>query len=136
MAGIPSPVIYWIVNAIVLYIVTSLGGNAIVLGTFRFSPLVALLVTSFIITLFVYATKPFIEIAKNIIGFTSDNPQITLLVNLTLATLFNFAALWIMGRLAQYSGIGFYSYLWAFFLGLIVTNANWLVGRILEEYSS
>jgi len=114
---------FWLLDSLLLYLATVVYPAAYTLGTFRLSVFWAAVVAGFIWTVLVWFSKPIVAIVK-------------LKVPDKMKTFFyllaNFVALWLVARIAPYSGFGVASFVWAFLLALVAIFVQYLVMKIIK----
>jgi len=113
--------IYWVVNSLLLYLATLVFPGNFVLGTYRYSVLVAAVISGFVWTLLTWITKPVQirlkvrdELKKSVFFFGVS-----------------FVSLWLIARFAPYTGFGVTSFVYLLGLAMVaeVVHAaiHWLV---------
>jgi uncharacterized membrane protein YvlD (DUF360 family) len=113
--------IFWVINSLLLYLSTLAFPGNFVLGTYRYSVLVAAIISGFVWTLLLWISKP-VQIRLKIKG------------ELKKSVFFfgvNFVSLWLVARFAPYTGFGVTNFVYV--LGLAATaevvhsGIHWLV---------
>lgn len=115
-------VLFWIVNSLFIYLATLVYPAKFVLGNFRFSPLMATIWAGLWITVIVW-------LAVWIVG----KLKIKLSGSLTMFLFYWLAdalAVWITAHLAQITGFGIASFLYAIALGLVLDIVQYLVMKL------
>lgn len=113
-----------IVNAVVLYAGSIFFPTDIVLGNSILSPILAALVTGVLLSAIMGLPEPIIK---------ALNVKIKNEMHLALVYLvFNILGLWILARLANYSGFGVSSYIVVIVLGLILNMLQYGVWKMLD----
>lgn len=116
-------VTYWAVNSLLLYLATLVYPAAYTLGNFRFSVLWAAIVAGFIWTVLVWFSEPILGLLK--VKVEGGKQMIFYL-------LANFIALWLVARIAFFSGFGVASFVWVFVLALVGNLVQYLVMKIVK----
>lgn len=113
-----------LVNAIVLYVGSMLFPTDIVVGNSTWSPLFAALVTGVILSGVMALPEPILKSLK----LKIKNEMYWALLYLV----FNILGLWVLARLANYSGFGVSSYIVVIVLGLIMNMLQYGVWKMLD----
>lgn len=116
-------VTYWAVDSLLLYLATVVYPTAYALGNFRFSVLWAAIVAGFIWTALVWFSEPILGLFK--VKVEGGKQMIFYL-------LVNFIALWLVARIASFSGFGVASFVWAFLLALVANFVQYLVMKVVK----
>lgn len=114
---------FWVLDSLLLYLASVVFPTAYALGTFKLSILWAAIVAGFIWTVLVWFSEPIVSIIKLKV---SDK------MKMFFYLLVNFVALWLVARIAPYSGFGVASFVWAFLLALVANFAQYLVMKIVK----
>ncbi|MBU0998237.1 hypothetical protein KJ570_01765 [Patescibacteria group bacterium] len=105
-------ILYWIHNGILIYLANQIFPSKFVLGNFRLTLVIAVLVSSFALTLFLELVSfRLIKVKK--IKF--DNKK-----RFGLFWLANFIGLWLIARLAPLTGFGVVRFTWLIGLSFLV----------------
>ena len=119
-------VVFYLVNALVVFLATALAPTQVVLGTHLFSPMTALLQSMAVFTLIVVGAMPVIELLAN--HFKLKLTDRHWMVSYWLI---NAAGLWMVGRFAQLLGLGIAGWLVAVILGLVLDIVQGMVVKSL-----
>ena len=114
----------WIVNTVILYILSGLFPKSIVLGNGWVSPLIS----AFLIGLMVVVLD---HLAKHVNKF-----RLHLKTKYQMGVLYliiNILAFWLLARIPFIFGYGISRFYWAIVLGTIVTLAQWTVRQVLKK---
>ena len=114
---------FWLLDSLLLYLATVVYPAAFTLGTFRLSVFWAAVVAGFIWTVLVWFSEPIVAILKLKV---SDK------MKLVFYLFANFVALWLVARIAPYSGFGVASFVWVFLLALVANFVQYLVMKIIK----
>ena len=114
---------FWVLDSLLLYLATLAYPTAYTLGNFRLSTLWAAIVAGFIWTVLVWFSEPIVAIVKLKV---SDK------MKMVFYLFVNFVALWLVARIAPYSGFGVASFVWAFLLALVANFAQRLVMKVVK----
>lgn len=114
---------FWILDSLLLYLATVVYPAAYTLGTYRLSTLWAAIVAGFIWTVLVWFSEPIVSIVKL---------KVPDKMKLFFYLFTNFVALWLVARLAPYSGFGVASFVWAFVLALVANFVQYLVMKVVK----
>lgn len=118
MKKLPAFVGFWILNSLVLYVLSLILGELMVFGNANVSALVAIIFTGFLLTAITYLTQPVAAQLK--IKITNEN-------NLTVVYLIvNIVAVWILARVAAVTGFGIAIFWVAIVSGVILTSLQWV----------
>lgn len=113
-----------LVNAIALYVASLVVPAAVVLGNANLSNWMAVVITSALLTALLWLVKPVMKTAK--LKVKSD-----LAINMTYLVT-NVVGLWVLARLANYSGFGVSSYMMVVVLGLVLNTLQYGVWKMLD----
>lgn len=114
---------FWALDSLLLYLATLVYPAAYTLGTFRLSTFWAAIVAGFIWTSLVWFSEPLVLIVKLKV---SDK------MKMAFYLLANFVALWLVARIAPYSGFGVVSFVWAFVLALVANLTQYLIMKLVK----
>ncbi|MBI4153633.1 phage holin family protein [Candidatus Woesebacteria bacterium] len=114
---------FWVLDSLLLYLASLVYPAAYTLGTFRLSTLGAGVVAGFIWTVLIWFSEPLVSIIKLKV---SDK------MKMAFYLLANFVSLWLVARIAPYSGFGVASFVWAFVLALVANLAQYLVMKLVK----
>lgn len=115
---------HWIVNTLVLLIFSALFPNNIVLGNAAITKPMSSVLVGFILAILILLIP---RAAKNLQLKIKDEK-----VQAVIYLVFNLVALWILKRLADFTGIGISSILWVLILATFVS----LIQVSVEKYST
>ena len=113
----------WLVNVLVLLLAWLLGGQIVVLGNVIWPPIMAVLITSLLLSVIIALVKPVFEAVK----IKVRNENYWILVYLAA----NIVGLWVLARLAAYTGFGIVRFWVAIVLGIIITILQWAFDKYL-----
>lgn len=113
----------WVTNATVIYLVSFFYPSAIVLGNAVLPNWVGLIVASLLLTLFLILVIPVVKTLKLKVG--ND-----LSWSLIYGTV-NIIGLWLLARIAAYTGFGISSVLVAIVLGIILNTIQYGIWKML-----
>ncbi|OGM10706.1 hypothetical protein A2Z22_05365 [Candidatus Woesebacteria bacterium RBG_16_34_12] len=102
---------YWLVNSLILYLFNTLYPDDIVLGTYQISYITAIIFSGFWMTFFFWALWDFFK------GFKLKIEKI--FFALAFLSLLNSISVWSVARLANFTGLGVSSFMWAIIIGSI-----------------
>ena len=114
---------FWVLDSLLLYLATVVYPAAYTLGTYRLSTLWAAIVAGFIWTALVWFSEPIVAMVKIKV---SDK------MKMFFYLFANFVALWLVARIAPYSGFGVASFVWVFLLALVANFAQYLIMKIIK----
>lgn len=114
-------ILYWIHNGIIIYLVNQLFPSKFVLGNFRFTVLLATLVSSFTLTFFLELVSLGLTKVKKI-KLDSKN-------RFLIFWIANFVGLWLIARLAPLTGFGVVRFTWLIGLSLLVNILQAILPR-------
>ena len=114
---------FWLLDSLLLYLATVVYPAAYTLGTFRLSVFWAAVVAGFIWTVLVWFSEPIVAILKL---------KVSAKMKLVFYLFANFVALWLVARIAPYSGFGVASFVWVFLLALVANFVQYLVMKIIK----
>jgi len=106
---------YWLINAVVLFVLNLIFPENVVLGNWRFSAIEAAIYASFWQTFFIWVIWDYL-LAR---GTTLKSGVSVWFYFLAVNTV----GIWIIARLPHFLGLGIASWLWALVIGIL---ANWL----------
>jgi uncharacterized membrane protein YvlD (DUF360 family) len=113
----------WLANFLILLLAWLLGGQTVVLGSLFWPPVIAALVTGLLLAAIVALVKPVFEVLK--IKIRNENYW-TLVFLVT-----NVVGLWVLARLAAFTGFGIVRFWVAIVLGIIITILQWIFDKYL-----
>lgn len=114
-----------VVNAIALYLANMFFPTYIVLGNSTLSPLLATVITGFLLSAFMGLPEPVMKV----VGLKSKN-EITLAF---VYLVFNVVGLWVLGRLANYIGFGVSSFVVVIVLGFVLNLVQYAVWKVVSK---
>jgi uncharacterized membrane protein YvlD (DUF360 family) len=113
--------LYWLIDSLLLYLATVVFPGNFVLGTYRYSVLVAAIISGFVWTLLIWISRP-ISKKLNIKGELKKSVYFFGV---------SFVSLWLIARFAPYTGFGVTSFVYLLGLAavaeLIHSGVHWLV---------
>ena len=113
-------VLYWFLNSVFIYFASVIAPDNFVLGTYRYSPLAAAVLSGFVLTILVWHTKPLVST----LGLKNLKGRERMFVFYWLV---NSLAIWLVARLPSAFGFGISAFYWAFVLGLAIDFAQWVL---------
>lgn len=113
-----------LVNAVVLYVGSILFPTDIVLGNSTLSPLLAAIVTGILLSVVMTLPEPTIQSLK----WKIKNEMYWMLIYLAA----NIAGLWLLARLANFSGFGVTSYMVIIVLGFVLNLLQYGVWKVVS----
>jgi len=120
--------LYWFFNSLAIYLLGLVFSSAVVLGTWRLSPLEAALYAGFWLTFFVWTMWEWMLVRK----VKLEPYSLRLIFFFTV----NFVGVWIVSRYAYHTGLGIISFWWALLIGMVTLLfqlASWsLFGKKLK----
>lgn len=116
----------WLVNAVLIYLVSLVLPAYYVLGTHVISELPGAVLSGFLVTLFCWAAKPIVASLK-----------VKLEGRVKMVFFYwtcNTIAIWLVARFSIYTGFGIAAYYWAIALGFVANFMQWLIWQALKKY--
>lgn len=118
---------FWALNSLVLYLATLVFAGKVVLGTAALSLGGAAVFAGFWVTLLVWVAKPLCA--------RLNLPYLQGRVNMFLFYwLANSVAIWLVARLAPFTGLGIARFYWAIVVGLGLNVLQWFLWQGLKAY--
>ena len=114
---------FWILDSLLLYLASVVYPAAYTLGTFRLSTLWAAIVAGFIWTALVWFSEPIVSIVKL---------KVTDKMKMVFYLFANFVSLWLVARIAFFSGFGVASFVWVFVLALVANFVQYFVMKVVK----
>ena len=114
---------FWVLDSLLLYLATVVYPAAYTLGTFRLSTLWAAIVAGFIWTALVWFSEPIVSIVKL---------KVTDKMKMVFYLFANFVSLWLVARIAFFSGFGVASFVWVFVLALVANFVQYFVMKVVK----
>ena len=114
-------ILYWIHNGILIYLANQLFPSKFVLGNFRITTVVAVLISSFFLTLFLELVSIVIAKQKKI---KLDNKK-----RFGVFWISNFVGLWLIARLSPLTGFGVIKFTWLIGLSLLTNILQKILPR-------
>lgn len=111
----------WFVNFLVLLLAWLLGGQTVVLGNLIWPPVMGAVITGLALAIIITLVKPIFEVAK--IEIKNENYWTLLYL------VVNIVGLWVLARLATYTGFGIVRFWVAIVLGIIITALQWTLNK-------
>lgn len=118
-------VVVWAVDSLLFYFVNTFFPQGYELGTATVSVTLAVVLSGFLLALFGRLAKNF---SKNS-DFRKKGRPAMFLYYLAVNSL----GVWLIARLAAFTGFGIARYHWAIVLGLLATLAQWLVRQVFKS---
>jgi len=115
--------LYWVTNALVLFLASRILPEHVVLGTFRFTSVEAAIYAGFWMTFFVWSMWDYL--------LARGEKMEGLWRAVTYFWVVNTVGVWLTARFPYYTGLGISSYVWAMILGLVANMAQRIVWKIL-----
>ncbi len=118
-------VLFWIADAVMLFLAGTLFASYFTLGNWRFSTVLAAVVSGLIWTALIYVAGPIAEK----FNFKMKSAVQTIVFYWVV----NFAALWITARLAGYLGFGTPRFVWLLILAIVadfVQYGVWMASKM------
>lgn len=116
--------IFWVINAILLYLAGTFFPQYFTLGNWRFGPVMAAVVSGLVWTVIVWFAVPLVgKFRKKLKG----DYQMAVFYFVV-----NFVALWVTARFAPYAGFGTVRFVWLLvlaFVANIIQFAAWKLGK-------
>ncbi len=122
---------FWVVNSLLIYLANLWLPSNFVLGNARWSPLVAVVLAGLAITIIVVVTTS-VKIVLNRVAPALDSMPLTLVYYFFA----NFAAIWIVARMAEIFGLGISKFTYVAGLALVADVAQWVVWTVLGPKES
>lgn len=113
---------FWIVNSIFFYLAFLVWPSAIVLGNNIRSPIVASMLSGFLLTIVVALAPPIMKLTGLKIKEESKQALFYLI--------FNVVGIWLIARMATFTGFGIVSFWVAVVLGVAANFLQWGVWKI------
>jgi hypothetical protein len=119
---------YWVANVLVIYLMSLIFPDNIVLGNFRFNSVESAVYAGFWATVLFWAMWDFVHVRNIKLDRVSGR--------LWVFWAFNFISFWLVSRFSHIAGFGISSFWWALFVGFfahLVQRFAWIlvVGRSL-----
>jgi len=112
MKRVKNFILYWVHNGVIIYFASQIFPTKFVLGNFRFTALLSILVSAFSLTLFLEIVSIGLSKVKKI-KFDSNNRFVTFWIA-------NFLGLWLIARMAPLTGFGVVRFTWLIGLSFLV----------------
>ena len=117
-------VILWFVNSIIIYLGHVIYPSNIVLGNSFLSLTWAVAVAGFLLTVLCWASKTLTNMLKGKV-----KGRLAMFIYYWLV---NSVAIWVIARLASFTGLGISRFYWAFGLGFATNLAQWLIRQLFK----
>ena len=104
--------VYWLLSSIIVYLAFVVFPDNVVLGNARLGPIDSAIYSGFWITFFVWSMWDFI-LAR---GARTDEPVTAVLFFWVV----NSIGIWLVARMAHFTGLGLASFFWALILGAVI----------------
>lgn len=122
-------IIIWLINSLIIWAANALYAGHIVIGTLNMSPMAAVLVSGFFVTVLCKLAKvlfvKFVHLKK-----TSRWAMFI------FYWVINSIVIWLVARLAPITGLGISSFYWAFGLGFALNFFQWVTRQILKVFKA
>lgn len=115
----------FILNNVVIYLASLFFPFSIILGNAYLSSFVALIITSLVLTLLLTLVYPLVK-SLNLKSLTDLSWNLSYIVA-------NIIFLWVLARLALYSGFGIVSFMVAIILGIVLAQLQYLIWKTLPK---
>lgn len=120
-------IIIWLINSLIIWAANALYPGNIVLGNANISLTAGVIISGFLVTLLCKLVKilfvKFVHIKKT-----------SRWVMFIFYWLVNSVIVWLVARLAPYTGLGISSFYWAFGLGFALNFFQWVIRQILKVF--
>lgn len=116
-------VVMYLINTVVLYTLSLFFGSEIVFGNATLPPILAVLITSLLLTGLLTQVEPIVTALK--IKITNEAYWGI------LYGVFNIGGLWLIARISEWSGFGITSFSVAILLGIILNVCQYAAWKIL-----
>jgi hypothetical protein len=121
MKKIKRFILYWIHNGILIYLANQIFPLKFVLGNFRYTSLYAILISSFLLTLFLeFVSLSLMKLKK----MKFDGKR-----RFSIFWVANFIGLWLLARFAPITGFGVVKFTWLIGLSLLVNILQAILPR-------
>lgn len=117
--------IFWLINALVIYLLGLLTPNTIVLGTYRLTTVESALHSGFWVAFFFWTMRDYLRVRKVEFSPISLKFYTYLFINVF--------GVWVVSRCSQYTGLGITSYLWAFLIGGVIQLLQSVVWKLNKD---
>lgn len=118
----------WLVNSLVIWVANALYPGNVVLGTASTSLIAAVIISGFLVTLLC-------KIVKILFVKLVHLKKTSRLIMFVFYWLVNAAVIWLIARLAPFTGLGISSFYWAIVLGFVLNFFQWVMRQILKIFS-
>ncbi len=117
--------IIWAVNSLAVYLANWFYPTNIVLGTYRLTPVMAVLITGFLITFIARGASAYLK--KYVSQYLKGKLGMYVFYGLV-----NSVGVWLIARFAPATGLGISSFYWALVLGFVLSLTQWLTRQGLK----
>ena len=121
MKRVKNFILYWVHNGVIIYFASQIFPTKFVLGNFRFTALLSILVSAFSLTLFLEIVSIGLSKVKKI-KFDSNNRFVTFWIA-------NFLGLWLIARMAPLTGFGVVRFTWLIGFSFLVSILQLILPR-------
>lgn len=116
----------WIVNSVVILLANQFYGRYFVLGNAVLTPMMAGILTGFLLTVLTRSIKPVLTrfgLAKK--------GRVVMFVKYWFI---NSIIIWILARLSVITGFGIPAFYWAFVLGITASLGQWIMRQVFKNF--
>jgi uncharacterized membrane protein YvlD (DUF360 family) len=117
--------IFWVINSLLIYAANLAYPANFVLGSFMVSYVGAIVLAGFLLTLFCRISGPLV------LKVGLSKPRGRYLMFLFYWGV-NFVGIWLIARVAPYTGFGISAFYWALYLGFATNLLQWIVRQPLK----
>lgn len=125
MKKIKGFILCWIHNSVLIYLASQVYKGKFVLGTKSLSLITAVIVSGFLVSLLLEAGSYGLAKIKGL--------KIEGLKRIPVFYILNFVSLWLVARIAPYSGFGVVRFTWLLLLGIFTTLVQILVSKSYKK---
>lgn len=115
--------LYWILNSLVIYLISGLFPESVVLGNFKFNPVESAIYAGFWVTVIFWAMWDFIHVRGVVLSRTAGS--------LWVFFVMNFVSVWLVSRFSHIAGFGISSFVWALLIAFIANLVQRAIWRIV-----
>lgn len=116
--------VIWALNSTLIFLANSYYPSDFVLGNSVLSPINAGIFSGFLLTVFCRLVKPLVRK----FGFEVKGRY----KMFAFYWLVNSVGIWLIARIAPFSGLGITAFYWAFALGFVASLVQWLVRQVFK----
>lgn len=118
---------FWLLNSLLLYLAAMFLPQYFELGTATVPETKAIFWSGLLLTTIVWLSKP---VADGLGLKLEGNTKMFLYYWLV-----NSSAIWILARVAEYSGLGISAFYWAIVFGVFANLGQWIIWQVLKSYN-